>query len=119
MGTRDARIVLALDTSTDMLCCAVGEVTDEIRLVAERDHLCRRHANEELVDTCLGALKEAGLTMADVGAVLVGRGPGSFTGVRIGIATAKGLACGLGKPLFGCSCLFFRNLNISCTRLPQ
>ncbi len=99
-------IVLALDTSTDMLACAVARVDGEkIDVLAAADHLCRRRANVELVNTCLQALAAAHLKMADVEAVLVGRGPGSFTGVRIGIATAKGLACGLGVGLYGTSAL--------------
>ncbi len=104
------RTILAVDTSTDMLACAVGtweggDAAPSCKTLATRDHLCRRHANEELANSCRAALEEAGLAMADVDAVLVGRGPGSFTGVRIGIATAKGLACGLGKPLYGASTL--------------
>ncbi|MBR3224969.1 MAG: tRNA (adenosine(37)-N6)-threonylcarbamoyltransferase complex transferase subunit TsaD [Atopobiaceae bacterium] len=99
------RTILALDTSSDMLCCAVARVGGEVELLASRDCVCRRHANEELVSTSLAALADAGLSMDNVDAVLVGRGPGSFTGVRIGIATAKGLSCGLGKPLFGVSTL--------------
>ena len=104
MGTQT---ILALDTSSDMLCCAVGRVGTDgaIKVLASRDHMCRRHANEELVNSALRALGEAGLSIADVDAVLVGRGPGSFTGVRIGIATAKGLSCGMGKPLLGGSTL--------------
>jgi len=106
-------VTLALDTSTDMLACAVARVaeggssagTDGVSLLASDDHLCRRQANVELATTCLGVLAQAGLTMADVDQVLVGRGPGSFTGVRIGIATAKGLACGLSVPLHGASTL--------------
>lgn len=100
-----AQTVLALDTSSDMLCCTVVRMGQEVDLLASRDHMCRRHANEELVNTSLAALSDAGLAMQDVDAVLVGRGPGSFTGVRIGIATAKGLSCGLGKPLYGASTL--------------
>ncbi len=107
------RTILAIDTSSDMLCCAVGHVAEEggtpvvgaVELLASRDYPCRRHANEELVITVREVLSMAGLSMSDVDAVLVGRGPGSFTGVRIGIATAKGLSCGLGKPLLGCSTL--------------
>ena len=47
-----------------------------------------------------GALAGAGLTMADIDGVAVSAGPGSFTGVRIGMGTAKGLALGAGIPVF-------------------
>lgn len=115
-ATGKQRLVLAIDTSTDMLACAVGEVAAPgaraavptrggLRVLAAGDRLCRRHANEELVSAREEVLTAAGKSMADVDVVLVGRGPGSFTGVRIGIATAKGLACGLERPLFGASTL--------------
>lgn len=105
-----SQLVLAIDTSTDMLACALAELVPgqagaDVRVLATGDHLCRRQANVELVSTCQDTLARAGRSMDDVDAVLVGRGPGSFTGVRIGIATAKGLACGLERPLFGASTL--------------
>ena len=104
-------VVLAMDTSTDMLACAVGRVTPradgaaDVEVLASADRMCRRRANVELVGACDEALLAAGLSMSDVDAVLVGRGPGSFTGVRIGISTAKGIACGLGRALLGTSAL--------------
>ena len=109
--TSDSRIVLAFDTSTDMLACAVARWTPlksggaALEILASADHLCRRQANVELVGSVREALTKAGCGMSDVDAVLVGRGPGSFTGVRIGVATAKGIACGAGLPLFGASAL--------------
>lgn len=111
-STTEPLLVLAMDTSTDMLACAVAhwtpsadDLTVDVEVLASGDHLCRRQTNVELTSTALECLSRAGYSMADVDAVLVGRGPGSFTGVRIGIATAKGVACGLGCPLHGTSTL--------------
>lgn len=109
-------LIVAVDTSTDMLACSVAWWTPEVffddtpsracvELLASRDHLCRRQANVELVETIDAVLADAGKSMADVGGFLVGRGPGSFTGVRIGISTAKGLARGANVPLMGGSTL--------------
>ena len=105
-------LVVALDTSTDMLACAVAAWTPgrdgaraDVELLASRDHLCRRRANVELVGTVQTALEDAGKHVSDVDAFLVGRGPGSFTGVRIGISTAKGLARGANVALQGVSTL--------------
>ena len=105
-----SRLVAAVDTSTDMLAVAVARLTAgeeglSAELLATGDHLCRRHANVELIGTLDAALAEAGTSISDVDALLVGRGPGSFTGVRIGISTAKGLARGANVPLFGVSTL--------------
>lgn len=99
------RLVLALDTSTDMLACALGRLAPapggawEVDLVACADHLCRRQANVELLPTVDRMLADAGVARDDVDEVLVGTGPGSFTGVRIGVAAAKGVACALRVPL--------------------
>ena len=104
-------LVVAIDTSTDMLVCAAAHVagggtpSECVEMLACGDHLCRRHANEELVNTLDRILAEAGVSMDAVDAVLVGRGPGSFTGVRIGISTAKGLSRGANIPLHGVSTL--------------
>lgn len=103
----DSALVVALDTSTDMLACAAcwqDPATGETHIAA-RDHMCRRHANVGLIDTVDAVLADAGKTVGDVGAFVVGRGPGSFTGVRIGISTAKGLARGANVPLLGASTL--------------
>ncbi len=104
--------ILAVDTSTDMLACAAGRVQmggdgapAGFEVLGSADRLCRRRANEQLVTVVDELLSGLGLARGGVHAVLVGTGPGSFTGVRIGVATAKGLACGLGVPLYGVSTL--------------
>jgi N6-L-threonylcarbamoyladenine synthase/protein kinase Bud32 len=99
------RLVLALDTATAE--CAVGlamwpyDAEGQPRIVGETNVSTPRVALTHLLPMIERLLEECGHGIREVDAVVVGRGPGSFTGVRIGIATAKGLAQGLGAPLYG------------------
>ena len=97
--------VLALDSST--LFASVALVTGDAaapRILAQAQTDVATHSERllVLVDEVLG---EAGLGLDDVDGIAVGAGPGSFTGLRIGMATAKGLAFAAGKPLWATSSL--------------
>lgn len=99
---------LALDTASTQTVLALAdldEVSGEATLLASCQVDAPRQANQVLLARAALLLEEAGLVTGDVDAVTVGRGPGSFTGVRIGVATAKGIACGLGVALYGVSTL--------------
>ncbi len=102
-----ADLVLAFDTATEHLAVAVGRLAagGAIEQVAAVDEEAPRRANSALLGKVSGLLGSAGLSLDEVACVVVGRGPGSFTGVRIGVATAKGLAEGLGVGLYGVSTL--------------
>ena len=100
--------VLALDTASTQMVLALAdfdEVAVQATLLASRQVDAPRQANQVLLMHAGQLLDEAGPCIGDIDAVVVGRGPGSFTGVRIGVATAKGLACGLAAPLYGASTL--------------
>jgi len=95
-------IVLALDTATEELAIGVGRWdAGSGEVLGSHDLRAPRSANTRLLPEVATLLAAHGLSAADIGAVVVGRGPGSFTGVRIGVATAKGMAHGRGVPLFG------------------
>ena len=95
-------LYLALDTSTEELAVGLGSFTpEEVHLVGEVNLDVPRASLTHLVPSIQTLVASAGLAVREIGAVIVGRGPGSFTGVRIGVATAKGIAQGLGVPLFG------------------
>jgi tRNA threonylcarbamoyladenosine biosynthesis protein TsaB len=90
-----------LDTATDDVSVAVtrdGEVVDE-RLIPKPPGARPRHAEAVLVE--LEAAVEAAGGWEEIGLLAVGLGPGSFTGLRVGIATARGIAQALGKPIVG------------------
>ena len=95
------RFLLGFDTSSDeviiSLATGAGAVVDTRAVPA------RRLANAKLLTEIDELLHEHGVLLTQLEAIIVGCGPGSFTGVRIGVATAKGLAYGLGIPLFGIS----------------
>lgn len=97
-----SRLLVALDTATEAIGLGVARLDAQmLREVAGGYRMAPRRANAELLSALTEALTEAGERIDDVAGVVVGRGPGSFTGVRIGVATAKGLAQGLGVPLVG------------------
>ncbi|MEK7702984.1 MAG: tRNA (adenosine(37)-N6)-threonylcarbamoyltransferase complex dimerization subunit type 1 TsaB [Nitrospirota bacterium] len=94
--------VLGIETSTHF--CGVA-ILDETRLIGEyRVVLKLKHA-ERLLPLIDMLLKESETRLSDLSAIAVSIGPGSFTGLRAGVATAKGLAIGSHLPLIAISTL--------------
>ncbi|MFA5372417.1 MAG: tRNA (adenosine(37)-N6)-threonylcarbamoyltransferase complex dimerization subunit type 1 TsaB, partial [Sideroxydans sp.] len=89
--------ILAVETSTEY--CSVALWQDGV--VRERcEHVGQKHS-EVLLQMLDTLLKEAGCTMQDVDGIAFGKGPGSFTGVRIACGVAQGLALGAGVGVVG------------------
>jgi tRNA threonylcarbamoyladenosine biosynthesis protein TsaB len=94
--------VLALDTSTQSGSVAVSE--DDVLLAEVAVTSVQTHA-KRLMPAIEATLELAGLTIADCDGFAVTTGPGSFTGLRIGISTIKGLGFATKKPVTGVSTL--------------
>lgn len=95
-------LILALDTTTSAGSCALvrdGGVVREDASDRSRPHAAR------LPGELAGLLEATGVPLQQIDAFAVGTGPGSFTGLRVGIATMQGLAVAIGRPLFGVSAL--------------
>lgn len=92
------RTLLAFDTSAAH--CAAAVLSDD-RVAAHRHEPMEKGQAERLLPLLEELLAEAGLTWADLDAIAVGTGPGNFTGVRIAVAAARGLALSLGIPAIG------------------
>ncbi|ODQ86048.1 tRNA (adenosine(37)-N6)-threonylcarbamoyltransferase complex dimerization subunit type 1 TsaB [Mycolicibacterium flavescens] len=93
-------IVLAIDTATPAVTAGVVRLDDH-QVLAERVTVDARAHAEQLTPNAVGALRDAGVDMADVDAVVVGCGPGPFTGLRVGMATAAAFGHALGVPVHG------------------
>ena len=97
MSRLQAMTILSFDTATDVATSA---------LVADGEVLGERTSRAvTLLEDVDALLRQAGAHVHDVEALAVGIGPGSFTGVRVGLATARGLALALGIPVAGVSTL--------------
>jgi len=90
---------LAFDTSGEMCVLALADEDGTVKAVSVFEG--RRTLSRRLMGELDGLLTRSGLTLADLMAFAVGLGPGSFTGVRVGVTTAKTLAQVTGKPLVG------------------
>ena len=100
--------VLAFDTANEVIAIGVGVLHEEahaIELVAHAEIEARRQSNTQLIPRIDALLAENGIARGEIACVCVGRGPGSFTGVRIAMATAKGIASALEVGLVGVSSL--------------
>ncbi|MEZ4330260.1 MAG: tRNA (adenosine(37)-N6)-threonylcarbamoyltransferase complex dimerization subunit type 1 TsaB [Myxococcota bacterium] len=96
------RFLLALESATDRLSVAVLE-DDRVR--ALREHVGSRAHSTALLSVLDATLREAGVALDAIGAMAITTGPGSFTSLRIGLATLKGLAFGRALPVVGISTL--------------
>jgi tRNA threonylcarbamoyl adenosine modification protein YeaZ len=112
-------LVLALDTATPLVSAVVvrvllphvlvdaidpaaaGAAPDPVTLLSQQTVDDAFGHAEHLMPTVLAALDEAGVDRAELDAIVVGLGPGPFTGLRVGIVTAAALGDGLDRPVYG------------------
>lgn len=102
-------VILALDTAHAH--CQVGVITAQGTFFGASHPLARGHA-EVLIDQVNQVLEQAGLSLQNVERIVTTVGPGSFTGLRVGIAAARGFGFALKVPVIGISSLEALALNI-------
>lgn len=95
-------ITLAIDTASQI--CAVAIVENGTPLACVSENIGKGHA-EKLIDQIVAATKESNISLARIDRLAVDIGPGSFTGVRIGVATSRALSLALSKVAIGVSSL--------------
>ena len=89
-------VILNIETSTKV--CSVGLAIDGTTKTLKESHVANSHS--ELVTLYSEqVIKESGFSFADIDAIAVSMGPGSYTGLRIGVSTAKGFCLAINKPL--------------------
>ena len=88
--------ILGIDTST--LCGSMALIEEQVLRAEINVNLGRKHT-ERLLPGLEWIFTELGIEPKELGAIVVGIGPGSFTGLRVGLSTAKGLAHSLGIPI--------------------
>lgn len=93
--------ILAIDTATEACSVALWDNGN----ISAHFELCPREHTQRILPMVQAILTQGGIALNQLDALAFGRGPGSFTGVRIGIGVAQGLALGAGLPLTGVSTL--------------
>lgn len=95
-------MILALETATNV--CSIALVADQ-KLVVEKNLIEPRAHAQKLGVMIQDLMAEVGLNFSDLEAIAVSKGPGSYTGLRIGVSTAKGLAWAHDVPIIGVNSL--------------
>jgi tRNA threonylcarbamoyladenosine biosynthesis protein TsaB len=97
-------LILAIDTALD--ACAAGVLdTDAGKLIAQQSEAMKRGHAEALMPLIARVIKQAGIGFAALDRIAVTTGPGSFTGLRVGLSAARGIALAANKPVVGVTTL--------------
>ena len=101
--------ILGIDTSSKYLSIALSE---DDSIIAEHSFLLDRKHSSLLIPKISQMLEENNISLSNIDAFIVGLGPGSFTGLRIGVSTVKGFGIATGKPCIGVPSLDALALNV-------
>jgi tRNA threonylcarbamoyladenosine biosynthesis protein TsaB len=97
-------LILAIDTALD--ACAAGVLdTDVARMIAQESQAMKRGHAEALMPLIARVIRQAGIAFAALDRIAVTTGPGSFTGLRVGLSAARGIGLAANKPVVGLSTL--------------
>ena len=97
-------LILAIDTALD--ACAAGVLdTDAGKLIAQESQPMKRGHAEALMPLIARVMKESGIAFLSLDRIAVTTGPGSFTGLRVGLSAARGIALAANKPVVGLTTL--------------
>ena len=97
-------LILAIDTALDACAAAVLDTEAAALIALESQDMKRGHA-EALMPLIARVMKQAGLPFGRLDRIAVTKGPGSFTGLRVGLSAARGIALAAGKPVVGLTTL--------------
>ena len=97
-------LILAIDTALDACAAAVLD-TGTSQMIARESLAMKRGHAEALMPLIARVMKDAGLPFAALDRIAVTAGPGSFTGLRVGLSAARGIALAAGKPVVGLTTL--------------
>jgi tRNA threonylcarbamoyladenosine biosynthesis protein TsaB len=97
-------LILAIDTALDA-CAACVLDTDAERLIARESQPMKRGHAEALMPLIARVMKQSGIAFAALDRIAVTTGPGSFTGLRVGLSAARGIALAANKPVVGLTTL--------------
>ena len=97
-------LILAIDTALDACAAAVLD-TGANKLIAEESQAMKRGHAEALMPLIARVMKASGVAFAALDRIAVTTGPGSFTGLRVGLSAARGIALAAGKPVVGLTTL--------------
>ena len=97
-------LILAIDTALDACAAAVLD-TDRNEVIAQESQAMKRGHAETLMPLVARVIKESGVAFEALDRVAATTGPGSFTGLRVGLSAARGIALAANKPVVGITTL--------------